>query len=153
MPPVTAPSRSPRRERGLRPARSDPVRPVRRRLIFDIVYARSGEPMCVKSAAWLIALGLVFAVIPRLINLVQCGSPRGTPQPAAGRIDFGLNLLAIVAALVNAFVHTRDAYAVVPEGVWLSATTVLLLVIAHLVVNFRTVETRHAVDGKRSVHA
>jgi uncharacterized membrane protein len=40
-------------------------------LIFDVVYARSAELMWGKSAAWLIAIGLLFAVLPRLINLAR----------------------------------------------------------------------------------
>ena len=40
-------------------------------LIFDVVYERSGVMLWDKSAAWLIAIGLLFAVVPRLINLVQ----------------------------------------------------------------------------------
>ena len=52
-------------------------------LIFDSSYARSGEVMWNKSAAWLIAVGLLFAVIPRTINLVQVWlTARGTATSA-----------------------------------------------------------------------
>jgi uncharacterized membrane protein len=37
-------------------------------------------------------------------------------------------------AVVNAFVHSRDAYAVVPTGLWLSVCTVMLLSIGNIVV-------------------
>ena len=40
-------------------------------LIFDIIYARTGVMLWDKGAAWLIAIGLLFAIVPRLINLVQ----------------------------------------------------------------------------------
>ena len=33
----------------------------------------------------------------------------------------------MAAAIVNAFVHSRDAYGVVPAAIWLSACTVLLM--------------------------
>ena len=59
-----------------------------------------------KCASWLIALGLIFAIIPRLINLAQVWFYSSTP---GGKIDFWLNLIAIIAALVNCFVHSRDA--------------------------------------------
>jgi uncharacterized membrane protein len=39
-------------------------------LIFDVIYAKTAELMWTKSAAWLLAFGLFFAVIPRLMNLV-----------------------------------------------------------------------------------
>ena len=43
------------------------------------------------------------------------------------------NLIAIVVAIFNAFVHSRDAYAVIPAGVWLSVLTVVLLAAAQIV--------------------
>lgn len=103
-------------------------------LIFDVVYAKTGEMLWMKGAAWLIAIGLVFAIIPRLVNLVQVWITSRRSTVAAERLDFWLNLLAIIVAVVNAFVHSRDAYSVIPAGVWLSALTVLLLVVAHIVI-------------------
>lgn len=101
--------------------------------IFDIIYVRSADILWDKSAAWLITLGLLFAVIPRLINLVQVWITSRATTRASDKLDFWLNLVAIAAAIVNAFVHSRDAYAIVPAGVWLSACTVILLSIGHLV--------------------
>jgi len=103
-------------------------------LIFDILYASTGVILWMKGAAWLILFGLLFAIVPRLVNLVQVWiTSRHTALPG-DRLDFLLNLLAIVAAVFNAFVHSRDAYAVIPAGVWLSVCTVLLLAVAHIVV-------------------
>ncbi|WP_457425916.1 DUF2231 domain-containing protein [Roseateles sp. P5_E7] len=104
-------------------------------LIFDVVYARSGELIWDKGAAWLIAMGLVFAVIPRLINLAQVWVTSRQASHAPDKLDFWLNLLAVVAAIVNSFVHSRDAYAVVPAGALLSACTVILLAIANMLVS------------------
>lgn len=96
-------------------------------LVFDITYARSGVILWDKSSAWLITLGLVFAVLPRIIQLVQVWiSGRGTARRVE-KMDFWLNLLAIIVAIFNALVHTRDAYGVVPVGIWLSLCTVMLL--------------------------
>ncbi len=103
-------------------------------LIFDIIYARSAEVMWGKGAAWLIVFGLLFAVIPRLVNLVQVWITGRRYSTSADKLDFWLNLVAIVAAIFNAFVHSRDAYAVVPAGLWLSVGTVILLSIAHVVI-------------------
>jgi uncharacterized membrane protein len=102
-------------------------------LIFDVIYSNSGEIMWMKSAAWLIALGLIFAIIPRLINLGQTWFSKSRPRASAAALDFWLNLFAIVAAIFNAFVHSRDAYAVIPEGMWLSVLTVVLLCVAAVV--------------------
>jgi uncharacterized membrane protein len=106
-------------------------------LIFDIIYFRSGEILWVKAAAWLITFGLLFAVMPRLINLAQTWITSRQFATRADRLDFWLNLIAIVAAIFNAFVHSRDAYATMPVGVWLSALTVALLAIGHIVVAVR----------------
>src|SRR4051794_31539525 len=76
-------------------------------LIFDVLYARTDELMWGKSAAWLIAIGLVFAVVPRLINLVQVWFAPRRAAVTPDKIDFWLNLLAVVAAIVNSFVHSR----------------------------------------------
>ncbi|WP_029686715.1 DUF2231 domain-containing protein [Tatumella saanichensis] len=102
-------------------------------MIFDIITLYSPEVLWQKSASWLITLGLIFAIIPRLINLVQvCRGPRRSAL-SADRLGFWFNLLAIVAAIANAFVHSRDAYAIVPENAMLSVITVIFLVIAVLV--------------------
>jgi uncharacterized membrane protein len=106
-------------------------------LIFDVVYVGSANVLWAKAAAWLITLGLLIAVIPRVINLVQVWITSRHATLRAERLDFWLNLVAIVLAIVNAFVHTRDAYAIVPAGAWLSAGTVLLLAIAHVVIATR----------------
>jgi uncharacterized membrane protein len=106
-------------------------------LIFDVIYARSADVLWFKSAAWLIAIGLVFAVIPRLINLVRVWFPgvnRSTPREKAA---FVVYLLGIAAAIVNAFVHSRDAYGVMPEGMWLSIATVALLVVGNVLVTLQ----------------
>lgn len=102
-------------------------------MIFDIIYARTAVVMWGKGAAWLIVIGLVFAVIPRLINLVQVWITSRRFATRADRFDFWLNLLAIVAAIFNAFVHSRDAYGSMPTGMWLSVCTVALLSIGYIV--------------------
>ena len=103
-------------------------------LIFDVIYSRSAEILWDKSAAWLIVFGLLFAVVPRLVNLAQVWITSRRTATGAEKLDFWLNLLAIIAAIVNAFVHSRDAYAVVPTGLWLSICTVALLSIGHIAV-------------------
>ena len=88
--------------------------------------------MWTKSASWLIAFGLIIAIIPRLINLVQVWVGVSWPQTSPVKIHFWANLLAIVLAIFNAFVHSRDAYAVAPAGVILSTLVVALLCLANI---------------------
>ena len=103
-------------------------------LVFDIVYLRSGVMQWAKGAAWLLAIGLLFAVVPRLLNLARVWLAGRRAATRTDRLDFWLNLFAIVAAIFNSFVHSRDAYAIVPAGLWLSVLTVILLCIGAVVV-------------------
>jgi uncharacterized membrane protein len=103
-------------------------------LIFDIIYSETAVMLWDKGAAWLIVFGLLFAVVPRLVNLTQVWITSRRTATRADKLDFWLNLFAIVVAIVNAFVHSRDAYAVVPAGMWLSVCTVILLSIGNIAV-------------------
>lgn len=100
--------------------------------IFDLIYLRTAVILWDKGAAWLIAIGLLFAVIPRLVNLVQVWITSRHSALRADKVDFWVNLFAIIAAILNAFVHSRDAYASMPAGAWLSAITVILLAIGRI---------------------
>jgi uncharacterized membrane protein len=107
-------------------------------MIFDVIYANTAEMLWVKSSAWLVSLGLIFAIVPRFINLgfVWFGKNRA---PLAVKVDFWLNVFGVVTALVNAFVHSRDAYAVIPDGVWLSVATVVSLAIGRIVLAWQNI--------------
>ena len=108
-------------------------------LIFDIIYAKTANVMWVKSAAWLVSIGLVIAIIPQLINLGRVWFGKHRVRTTAMTINFWLNVVAIIAALINAFVHSRDAYAVIPAAVWLSVVTVLAMGIGRIILAGETV--------------
>ena len=115
-------------------------------LIFDILYAKTATILWMKGAAWLVSIGLVFAIIPQLINLGRVWFKRNRVRSGGETINFWLNVVAIVAALINAFVHSRDAYAVIPTAVWLSIVTVLAMGIGRIILAGNTVtykEVRH----------
>lgn len=99
--------------------------------VFDIIYLKTFVLMWTHAASWLIAIGLVIAIIPRLINLVQVWFS-GSACESGAKLHFWLNLLAILLAIVNAFIHSRDAYAVVPLGVTLSTLVVILLLLGNV---------------------
>jgi uncharacterized membrane protein len=111
-------------------------------LIFDVVYATNADILWMKAAAWLIAIGLIVAVVPRLINLVRVWKPLPGTGRSGDKAAFWCHLLGIVAAIVNAFVHSRDAYAVVPEGVWLSVATVALFVAGNVLATLQSFDHR-----------
>ena len=113
-------------------------------LIFDVTYAISANVFWGKGAAWMITIALFFAIIPRVINLVKVWLPSRYTITRVDRFDFWLNLLGIGAAFINAFVHSRDAYAMVPLNVILSAVTVVLLSIGQFALAFDKFVLREA---------
>lgn len=102
-------------------------------LIFDIIYAKTATILWVKGAAWLVTIGLLFAIIPQLINLAVTWFSKRRIRSRGLVMNFWLNVVGIVAAIVNAFVHSRDAYAVMPDGLWLSIVTVAALGIGRII--------------------
>lgn len=100
--------------------------------IFDILYMKTFIQMWNDAANWLIVIGLLIAIIPRVINLVLVWTEPGYPQSSPIKIHFWLSLIAIVLAIFNAFIHSRDAYAVVPMGVILSTLVVVLLLLGNV---------------------
>jgi uncharacterized membrane protein len=107
-------------------------------MIFDIIYANSAEVLWVKSAAWLVSMGLVFAIVPRLINLCQAWFGKNRAALAV-KVDFWLNVFAVVTALVNAFVHSRDGYAAIPDALWLSIATVVAMAVGRIVLAWQNI--------------
>jgi uncharacterized membrane protein len=102
-------------------------------LIADIVYAKTANVFWIKGAAWLVSAGLVFAIVPQLINLGRVWFGKNRVRTGGETINFWLNVVGIVAALVNAFVHSRDAYAAMPDALWLSVLTVAAMAIGRIV--------------------
>ncbi len=100
-------------------------------LIFDALYLRTGVILWNHAAAWLITLALFVAVIPRSINVVQVWITARAWTTRSDYLDFWLNFIAIVVAIFNALIHSRDAFASMPEGFWLSLVTVVLLLFTH----------------------
>jgi len=116
-------------------------------LIFDILYANTYTILWVKAAAWLISIGLVFAIIPQLINLGRTWFGKARVRTRNLALNFWLNVVAIIAALLNAFVHSRDAYATMPAGVWLSILTVLAMVVGRVLLASDTVTYKEYSHG------
>lgn len=115
-------------------------------LIFDIIYIKTGNVFWMKHAAWLVTLGLVFAIIPQLINLAMVWFKKDRVRSTGVVVNFWLNVVAIIAALINAFVHSRDAYATMPDGAWLALVTVLAMGIGRIILGGEKIiykEVRH----------
>nr|WP_051415064.1 DUF2231 domain-containing protein [Pseudomonas sp. sia0905] len=96
-------------------------------LLSDIAYYNSFQIQWANFAAWLIAGGLLFAGLALLFALGNLiGAQRKAGRPV---LYFLLLLVTWVIGLINAFEHAKDAWAVMPTGLVLSAVVAVLAVI------------------------
>lgn len=97
-------------------------------LLSDIAYSNSYEIQWINFAAWLIAGAMVFtglALLWALIDLARAERRGGRPL-----VYFLLLLALFLLGLVNSFVHAKDAWATMPEGLVLSIVVTLLAIAA-----------------------
>jgi uncharacterized membrane protein len=94
----------------------------------DYIYYTTTLWQWANFSAWLITAGLIVMFIAVILLLADFSTGR------AGRLKTGSFILVTAAALlslVNAFVHSRDAWtSVVPQGILLSAVSAVLLFLA-----------------------
>jgi uncharacterized membrane protein len=86
--------------------------------------------MWANISAWLLTVGLIVSIFVVIAGLVDFfGDRRVRAIPSAWLHGLG-NGIALLLAIVDAFVHSRDAYtSVVPDGLILSALVVLILAV------------------------
>jgi uncharacterized membrane protein len=98
--------------------------------ITDLVYWQSTAMLWADMSAWLLTVGLIISVFAVLAGLIDFLKEPRIRQLRAARIHVVGNVAALVLAIVNALVHTRDAYtSVVPTGLILSTLVVLILLV------------------------
>jgi uncharacterized membrane protein len=98
-------------------------------LVSDLAYRGSFHVQWANFSSWLIAGGLLvgaFALLWALVDLLHGGTaPRGR------RAIYFVVLAAMWGlGFVNALVHAKDAWATMPGGLYLSAITALLALVA-----------------------
>jgi uncharacterized membrane protein len=98
--------------------------------LTDIAYWQSANMQWANFSAWLLAAGLFVAVFAIIVGLVDFLSDRRIRDLGVAWMYAGGNLLALLLAILNSFIHSRDAYtSVVPAGLILSAMTVLIMLV------------------------
>lgn len=97
-------------------------------LFTDYMYSSNALMQWSNFSAWLIAGGLVLALISAIVLVVEIARGRAG---AIRWLDFILLAAAAILSIFNVLVHTRDAWtSVVPTGITLSAIVALLLLVA-----------------------
>jgi uncharacterized membrane protein len=98
-------------------------------LVTDVVYWQMPDVMWERFSIWLIVAGLVMAGLAAFAYVINSlVGRRRWARPAWPRL-VGY-ALAVLLAVINAFVHSRDGYtAVVPSGLMLSACVVIVLLL------------------------
>lgn len=97
-------------------------------LLSDIAYARTYQIQWSNFAAWLIAGAMVFTGFALLWSLIS--ALRRDGRSGWGLIGLLLLAAMFVLGLINSFVHARDAWAVMPTGLVLSAIVAALALLA-----------------------
>jgi uncharacterized membrane protein len=99
-------------------------------LITDIVYWRTASMQWANMSAWLLVVGLLVAPFAALAGAIDFFKNRHIRNLPAARIHGIGNVVVLILSIINAFVHTRDAYtSVVPTGLILSTLVVLILAV------------------------
>jgi uncharacterized membrane protein len=97
-------------------------------LVTDIAYWRTAQMMWADFSAWLLVIGLVMGALAAIAGLIDFLSNRLIRAQAPAWPHMVGNIVMMLLALLNAFVHTRDAWtSVVPVGLILSLLVVLIL--------------------------
>lgn len=112
-------------------------------LVSDIAYFRTFHVQWANFSSWLIAGALVGAGLTLLCALAGLFRHRGSGSRRP--LVYFLLLAAIcVIGFINALVHAKDAWATMPEGLYLSVATTLLALVATWIGyrGFRTAEVR-----------
>src|SRR5260221_10708757 len=113
-------------------------------LVTDIAYWQMPDVLWERFSIWLIAAGLIMAGFAVVAYVIDLATRRRIDRPVWPRV-IG-NAVAVLLALTNAFVHSRDGYtAVVPTGMTLSTLVVVVLVLTALAA--RVLTNRHRFGG------
>jgi uncharacterized membrane protein len=97
-------------------------------LLTDIAYWRTAEMMWANFSSWLVSAGVVTGLVAAIAGLVDFVGDRSIRRTGPAWPHVIGNVVVMMIAIVNMFIHTRDAWtSVVPWGLALSAVTVLLL--------------------------
>jgi uncharacterized membrane protein len=96
-------------------------------LVSDIAYLNTAQMQWANFSIWLIAGGLLMGALAAIAGIVDAVANRGRARTRRPWWHSVGTLLMLALALLNAFIHSRDAWtSVVPTGIILSAIVTVL---------------------------
>jgi uncharacterized membrane protein len=96
-------------------------------LATDITYLNTANMQWANFSVWLIAGGLFMGVLAAIVGIVDAIANRGRGRARRPMLHSVGTLLMMALALLNAFIHSRDAWtSVVPSGIILSVIVSIL---------------------------
>jgi uncharacterized membrane protein len=99
-------------------------------LLTDLTYWGTADVQWANFSSWLLTIGLIGAGLAAVAGLIDFLGERRIRRLRPAWIHAAGNVLAMVLALINAFVHSRDGWtAIVPTGLVLSLLVVLILLV------------------------
>jgi uncharacterized membrane protein len=99
-------------------------------LVTDLAYWQTANMQWANFSVWLLTIGLIVSVFVVIAGVIDFFGDRRIRALNAAWIHGIGNAIALVIAIFNAFIHSRDAYtSVVPTGLILSLITVLILAV------------------------
>jgi uncharacterized membrane protein len=102
-------------------------------LVTDLTYWQTADMMWADFSAWLVSVGVIMGFLAAIVGLIDfLANRRIRAQSPAWPHAIG-NIVVLILATLNMFVHSRDAWtSVVPWGLALSAAVVVIMLLMAL---------------------
>ncbi|HEX4182211.1 MAG TPA: DUF2231 domain-containing protein [Caulobacteraceae bacterium] len=114
--------------------------------LTDVMYYTTSIWQWANFSAWLIAAGLVLALVATIVLVIDFVIGRAS---RISWVSFFVVAAAALLSLLNVLIHSRDSWtSVVPEGIGLSAVVTILLLVA-AVRGWRVATVRAEATGER----
>ncbi len=99
-------------------------------LLTDIAYWQTMQMMWTNFSAWLLLAGAVLGALGLLAGLIDAFRGLLALRTLTGWLYVAGSLIVLALAILNSFVHSRDAWtSVMPMGLALSAATVFMVLL------------------------
>ena len=97
-------------------------------LLTDLMYWKTASMQWANFSAWLVSVGVIIGWLAAIAGAIDLIGRRLIRRLRPAWLHAAGNLVVLILATVNMLVHSRDAWtSVVPEGLILSAITVVIL--------------------------